>query len=59
MLEEEYKKFGIGEIFVRCEKTNSKIAIELFKKLDYVYFEIYTYKKKNLYYNIYKKRLLL
>ena len=30
-----------------CEKTHSKDAIALFKKLGYTYFGIYNYKKEN------------
>ena len=58
-LEQEFKKFDINELYVRCEKTHSKGAIALFKKLGYTYFGIYNYKKGKLYYNIYKKSLIV
>lgn len=57
-LEQEFKEFKINKLYVRCEKTHSKGAIALFKKLGYTYFDMYNYKKGKLYYNIYKKSLI-
>ena len=58
-LEQEYKRLRIDELYVRCEKTHSKGAIALFKKLGYTYFGMYDYEKGKLYYNVYKKSLIV
>lgn len=57
-LEQKYKGFGINEIYVRCERNNSKDAMALFQKLGYVYFGVNDNKESNLNYNIYKNNIL-